>query len=288
MLILCPDCHKILDPATLRCPQGHHFQVDENGVLCLLNQQTKSELAPFAEAISQKRQSGSYPLSDPAVYDSLPCAPLDNYNKEWQWRCDDLAIVRRLMSRRLPNQSPKRILDVGAFNGWLSHNLAADGHTVTAADYCAGPFDGLGAVQHYTHTFQAIQIDLADLTTLNSQFDVIIMNHGLPFFPDPIAHIRQLLDKLAPNGLLLIIGLIIYRNPVLRKRYLARAKEKHLAEYGRPLLFRPAPGYLDHNHKNALQNLGLTHHPHPRFHLHNRLSRLLPIIPWRGHAHNHP
>lgn len=280
---LCPDCHNELDSNTLCCSQGHCYQVDENGVICLLTEQTKAALTPFSEAICQKRQAGSYPLSDPAIYDSLPCAPLDQYNKEWQWRCDDLKIVQQLINR-LTSQSPKRILDVGAFNGWLSHHLAADGHIVTAVDFFADPFDGLGAVQHYSHPFQAIQLDLADLTPLDTKFDVIIMNHGLQFFPDPIAHIRQLLDKLAPNGRLILIGLIIYRSPILRKRYLARANQEHLAQYGRPLFFRPTRGYLDHHHKNALQDLGLALHPYPQFQLYNRLSRLLPIIPWRGYA----
>ncbi|MCA9973274.1 MAG: class I SAM-dependent methyltransferase, partial [Anaerolineales bacterium] len=177
-----------------------------------------------------------------------------------------------------------RILDVGAYNGWLSHQLARLGHDVTGVEYFRDPFDGLGARPFYTADWRAVQMDLADLSLLAAPYDVVVMNHGLHFFPDPVGTVAQLLQKVAPGGLFVAIGLHVWRDPRRRQAQLAAAQAAYRQRYGREMLLRPARGYLDETDRARLAGLGLTLRPYPHFWLRNLLARLVPTRPWRGYA----
>lgn len=279
----CPTCRRRLDPSTLCCSLSHCFHY-QNGVLVLLGEETAARLVTFATTVAQMRRGRQLRLLDPALYDSLPCGESLQKNIEWRWRCSEVTVVKTLIQRQFNERRPLTLLDVGAYNGWLSHQLSLDGHAVTAVDYFIDEFDGLGAVQHYSSSWQAIQIDLVDLAPLDTRFDVVIMNHGLHFFPDPLAQVKQLMAKVAPGGLLVLLGLLFYRDPRRRRRQVEQANEEHLARYGQPRLFRPAPGYLDFDDRTALEALGVVLRPADRFRLVNVLSRLLPALPWRGYG----
>ena len=76
-----------------------------------------------------------------------------------------------------------KILDLGAWNGWLSNQLSSDGHElVTAIDYFLHERDGLAAKKYYPNEFLAIQMDLEDLSILPYNYDIIIINRGFTLF----------------------------------------------------------------------------------------------------------
>jgi len=279
----CPTCSHTLDSSTLCCAQNHCFEY-RDGVLVLLSEETANRLADFATVTAQMRREKQLHLLDPAIYETLPCNSSLQGNVEWRWRCSDVSIVKALVRHHFRNHRPLQVLDVGAYNGWLSHQLALEGHDVTAVEYFRDEFDGLGAKKYYSSTWRAVQMDLVDLAPLDVQFDVVIMNHGLHFFPDPLAQVKQLMAKTAPGGLLLLLGLSFYRDVRRRRRQVEQANEEHLARYDQPRFFRPAPGFLDFNDRARLEAQGVVFRPYSDFWLVNALSRLLPVLPWHAYA----
>jgi 2-polyprenyl-3-methyl-5-hydroxy-6-metoxy-1,4-benzoquinol methylase len=194
---------------------------------------------------------------------------------QWRLRRYDLAVVRRLLSGR----RGQRILDVGAWNGWLSHRMAGDGHLVTAIDYFVDEFDGLGAKKFYSTSWQAIQMDLADLHVLDESFDAILLNRCVQFFPQPAAYVAQAKAQLAPGGLLILTGLELYRDPRAKAARVAQLLDSHRQRYGCELFLRPTKGYLDFADKAQLEAQGVQIKPPWQLLPANLKARLRPTLP---------
>lgn len=244
----CPTCHQTLDPTTLRCEQGHQFR-RENGIPDLRG----DDLRRMMEAVQQYRDSALGHLPAITDYNGLPCN-LDHF--EWRFRCQDIPIVRRLLRGK-----QLRILEIGGWNGWLTHHLVRWGHSVTAVDYTAHPDDGLGAMRHYDVTWEAVQMDVTDLTPLDRRFDLAIINHGLHLFPAPVdyvAHVQQFAESV------LLLGLVFYRDPSRRVAQVDALKRNFEAQYGLPFYFKPTRAYLDFDDKQRLAGLGLRLRPYLR------------------------
>jgi 2-polyprenyl-3-methyl-5-hydroxy-6-metoxy-1,4-benzoquinol methylase len=273
MSLLCPNCRAPIDPATLACAGGHRFGC-EDGVLVLLEEEFGRRLRAFVETLVRFRTAENKRLTDPAIYEHLPFA-LARENIEWRARCYDLAIIRRLIAGR----ARQRILDVGASNGWLSHQLALLGHDVTAVELFTDEYDGLKAKKFYSTNWCAIQMDLADLAVLNERYDAVIVNHGLPFYPDPAACVDGARARVAAGGLLILIGLAFFRDPGARARVLAARQRAYRERYGADFFLRPTRGYLDFDDKARFAALGVRMHLHPRLWRANLKSLVRPTSP---------
>ena len=274
MPVLCPTCRQALDQQTLSCANGHQF-TRTDGVLALLSDPFGQALRNFVGTVARFRADQGLRLPEPAVYEALPFAPQVRANGEWRWRCADVNNILRLLAGR----EARTILDIGAWNGWLSHQLAKRGHQVTAIDFFADEYDGLGAKKFYSTAWQAIQMDLADLSILDQCFDVVIVNHGLHFFPQPLAHVAAAEQRVAPGGLLIVIGLQFYQDPALRIQQLAARQADFRNRYGQEMFLRPTKGYLDMADKVKLAEMGLRLKPYRHFWLRNLIARLRPTWP---------
>src|SRR5262245_61072958 len=153
----CPNCREPLDSAVLACPNGHVFS-HENGVLVLLADDFRASLQSYAARLHAIREIEGRKLLDTSRYEQLPSIEGGVFRHEWRLRRADLAVVRGLLAGRVR----QRVLDVGAWNGWLSHRLVEQGHDVTGTDYFADEYDGLGARRWYCASWRTIQLDLAD------------------------------------------------------------------------------------------------------------------------------
>ena len=273
MSLLCPNCRAPIDAATLACPGGHQFGC-EDGVLVLLEAQFSRYLGAFIETLVRFRTDENKRVIDPTIYERLPFA-LARENVEWRARCYDLAIIRRLIAGR----ERQRILDVGASNGWLSHQLALLGHDVTAVELFTDQYDGLKAKQFYSTAWRAIQMDLADLSVLNERYDIVIVNHGLPFYPDPSACLAGARERVAAGGLLIVIGLAFFRDPSVRVRLLAARQRAYRERYRADFFLRPTRGYLDFDDKARFAAQGVRLHLHPRLWSANLKSLVRPTSP---------
>jgi len=201
----------------------------------------------------------------PTEYESLPFGqsghPDPNWCNEWRWREYDLQVLTTLLA----GKRALKILDVGAWNGWLSHRLTRLGHALTAIDYFDHPRDGLGARQFYSTATQwrAIQMDLRDLSVLGETFDVIILNRCLAFIPNPVVYVRHCAQWLRPGGQLILTGLQFYRDPRRKAEQVAAENAAYYAQTGQERFLFPTKGYLDGGDRSALRQMGvrLKHYP---------------------------
>ncbi|MBA2569575.1 MAG: methyltransferase domain-containing protein [Chloroflexi bacterium] len=238
-------------------------------IVVLVDEGRREAIARLEEAVSGWRASqGRAPL--PA--EALPALPGGAHvagDHEWRLRRHDLDLVRSLLRRR----PPSRVLDFGAWNGWLSHRLAAGGHEVTAAD----PFVGgaaLGARWPGVVGWRRVQAELGDLERLDERFDVVIANRCLQFTPDPVAAVETLRRLLEPGGMLIATGLMIYRSPETPAARIAAEREAFRAWSGLELFLAPTRGILDRSDWARLEAAGMRTSPYGALRLANLRARL--------------
>lgn len=256
--MLCPTCRERIDPRVLACGSGHAFRV-EDGVLVLLDESFGHRLSTFMEAFVRMRARDGMRILDEEIYDRLPFAEVETHRHEWALRRYDWEVVRRLVARY---GRGRRILDVGAWNGWLSNRLTAEGHEVTAVDYFADPHDGLGAMRFYPRRWRAIQMDLRDLGVLEEEYDVVVLNRCTQFFDDPAALVREAIARLVPGGLLVMTGLPFYRDPGWKREQMRQLRAR-LQRHGTDF-FTPVRGYLDAGDRARLADVGVVLSPYRR------------------------
>jgi len=250
----CPNCHEPLTGHDT-CGCGRYYP-QQGGVIRLLAEPQGRAIRAFAALIAAIRRSQHIPMIQPAHYAQLPNGPAGS-GHEWRLRRHDLAVVRGLLGRR----GPLTILDVGAWNGWLSHNLALDGHIVTAVDYFDDTHDGLQARQWYPSDWRAIQCDLLDLASLGT-YDVIILNRCLQFFGDPLSYVNAARAQVRPGGLIILTGLQLFIDPRRKAADVMRLQEAHRTRYGFELFLRTCKGFLEVSDARNLWRAGLTLRPY--------------------------
>jgi len=280
----CPNCRQLLRADSVNggfiCAQNHHFTYDE-GVLILLSASFRIELTAFLEKFEPLRQTEAKRLLDPAVYESLPFTPELQSNHEWRMRRYDVEILEKLLAGR----KQQRILDIGAWNGWLSHWLTKKGHQVTAVDYFIDKYDGLQAMNFYKERWQAIQMDLTDLGVINGRFDVVVLNRCVQFYADPVAYALAAKEKVADGGLFILTGLSFFRDPRPKIESVA-AFQQHLRHHDIPD-FKPMKGYLDFEDKHRLEKEGVQLHLVPQLWRSNLKAQVKKAAPqyYYGYVH---
>jgi len=150
------------------------------------------------------------------------------------------------------------VLEIGAWNGWLSHQLSKDGHEVLAVDYFVHQLDGLRARKHYPEAgWRAVQMDLEDFSVLKGPFDIIIFNRGLPTFIDPVQTLTDATALLAPGGMVIATGLTVFKDISKIEAHFKAVRNEFEEETGRDLFFKPMKGYLDSRGLKNLRDVGM-------------------------------
>jgi SAM-dependent methyltransferase len=245
MQAVCPLCNQATKPK----PTCAHYR---DGVCCVI----PAELAAHMAQI-QRFQQGMGAQLQVSDYNTLPYA-LKHTQFQWRIRCYDVGIVMKALG----SQSHQRVLELGAWTGWLSHHIARAGHLLTAVDYSADTAQGIGAMKHYDTSWHAVQADLLDIAQFGTGFDAVVRNHGSHLLPDPVAYIEQLTQLVRPGGVLIVLGLMIYADPsrrIAQKQQQDNAMRQH---NDISYFLRPTRGYLDHNDRRQMQNLGLKLKPY--------------------------
>lgn len=296
MRLLCPNCREKLEiddraladgfaSATTHlqsptCPNGHVFN-DEDGVLQLLTDDFAAELSRFTAVFSQMRTVTQKRLPDPSVYPQLPFIEPAIAGWEWRTRQYDLEIIQLTIEHLQLTMGGRKLraLDVGAWNGWLSYRLAMIGHQVTAVDYFLDAYDGLAAKKFYPTNWQAIQMDLTDLSVLDTTFDLIILNRCLQFAPNPLTMVAQAQARLAPGGCLIITGLQLFADARQKAQQVSDYRQKNREEFGFELFLKPTRGYLDWADKAQLAENGVSLRPYPQLWRANLKARFKKSAP---------
>lgn len=204
----CPECRRRVRPAgdgfaCDRCGRG--YARDERGIFQFLSPHRAAAAGPFLQQYRAVRACHGYRSPVPEYYRMLPCvAAADPRADEWRVRRDSFAHLQRDVFGTNGHGS-KRVLDLGAGSGWMSHRLAALGHMVVALDRIDDEVDGLGACRHYPVTFTTVQADFDALPFEPAQFDLAVFNGSLHYSPNPAATLAEAARMLTAGGVLVVM-----------------------------------------------------------------------------------
>lgn len=207
---------------------------------------------------------------------NLPFGNTTN-NKRWSFRRESLKIVLRDIKKNKPSQ----ILEIGAWNGWLTKFMAPECDQVLAVDYFSHPYDGIGAIRKFHEHIFPIQANLNTLKDDFNQgcFDMILLNHNLAFVENPTQYLFDLIPLLKDKGKILSIGNTYCKNPAR----IIKENEKKVSNFkvlfNKELYIQPLKGYFDSNDLNLLKAKNFKLKMYPSKFLRNIYARFNPIAP---------
>jgi ubiquinone/menaquinone biosynthesis C-methylase UbiE len=180
--------------------------------------------------------------TDPAYFRALPFEDLSNSRpRDWEMRATS---YWELVDKVLENRPSLKILDLGAGNGWLSHQLAELGHSPTAIDLVTNEWDGLGAFKHYPFNIPPLQAEFDYLPLQEAQFDLVIFNASFHYSVDYMITLREALRCLRRGGQVVILDTPIYSRPESGRQMLAERASFFKNEYGTTSTALPSEGFL--------------------------------------------
>ncbi len=198
-------------------------------------------------------------------------------NASWAWRRQSL----ELLENHLEKTKPDTVLEIGAWNGWLTKYLAKKSNVVVAADYFVCSFDGIGNLKDLAENIYPVQCDVETIKTdfHPQSFDLIILNHCLTYTQNPTEFILNLIPLLKEDGAILSLGNTFYRNPSKKIRRNAKANENYKYAYNRTLYIQPVKGYMDLVDLSNLEKNGFQILNYPKMRIQNFISKIHPYKP---------
>ncbi len=196
---------------------------------------TTETRARFLEEYRQIRYSEGRGSHDPAYYRALPYADLTGRNSGmWAMRAKTYRYFENRILKPLERVSGQslKILDLGAGNCWMSHQLSLRQHHPYAVDIFLDPLDGLGAARHYPHPFPVIAAEFDRLPFAPSSFDLAVFNSAVHYSTDYEVSLREVARCLRPQGQVVILDSPIYRKREHGEQMVAERHQEFEKRYG--------------------------------------------------------
>lgn len=186
-------------------------------------------------------------------WERLPFGDTANH-KSWAFRRSSLKIIEQ----EIKNTRYENILEIGAWNGWLSKFIAPECSQLIAVDYFVHHFDGIGSIEKFHPNICAVQTDLDTIFTdfKRNSFDLIVLNHNLAFVYNPTDYLVNLIPLLKKDGRILALGNMAFKNPqkIIQLNQLQRIDFKN--KFDTELYIHPLKGYLDYSDLGILESKG--------------------------------
>jgi ubiquinone/menaquinone biosynthesis C-methylase UbiE len=177
-----------------------------------MDDESTSPIRQFVEDYREVRLSEGFVSKDPEFAQQLPFRDATGRNKgTWRVRAFHYLIVRAGLAL-LPNV--RRVLDIGAGNGWMSRRLAAS-YRVTALDVDAGE-TGLRALTD--SRVSRVCADLEALPLRNASFDVVIAAAAVHYSNRPASVLAESARVLRRGGVLILADSPVYPDAEARDR----------------------------------------------------------------------
>ncbi len=181
-------------------------------------------------------------------YRALPsCNPKDPNAAMWAMRSKTYQyfVKNVLAPLEALDSGPLNVLDLGAGNCWLSHQLSLRGHQAVAVDIFDDERDGLRAAQHYPDAFRVIEADFGSLPLPSKSFDLVIFNASLHYSVDYVETLSEAARCLRSSGSLVVLDSPIYRLKEYGARMVAEKHADFVRLYGFPSDALPSIEFLD-------------------------------------------
>ncbi|MEO1435895.1 MAG: methyltransferase domain-containing protein [Bacteroidota bacterium] len=278
MRFKCPNCQEIREANTFPCANC----IEQDGsVIRLMRKKFWTDWKGYLQDFKAFREQIGARVTDPNAYENMPFGEGENdlLSTSWKERRMDLQFILNHLSEWSAAQERTeklQILNYGAWNGWLSHQLALNGHELVTVSPYDDPYDGIGAVKHFSTDWVAIQMELTDVDLFVDPFDVIIFNRNLAFFEDPMQALQNILPKVKPGGLVLLSGLTFFRKEKKATENFQRKLKAATEKFKIKLDYQPMKGILDTQDKHTFEALGGRFTPYPPVWKNQWLPLLLP------------
>ncbi|MCB0646435.1 MAG: class I SAM-dependent methyltransferase [Saprospiraceae bacterium] len=139
----------------------------------------------------------------------LPKLPRESIHHE-EWKIREKSMQRLL--NYLPANKNLEILDLGCGNGWLANVLAKNtNYNVLGIEINDEEFAQAKSL-FTSNNCKFLQSDIFNENFELHQFDCIILNASIQYFPDPVQLIDRLLNLMSEGGSIHIIDTPIYKS----------------------------------------------------------------------------
>src|SRR5688572_10465954 len=164
----------------------------------------------FVEDYRRVRLAEGYASTDPAFARRLPFRDTTGRNAAaWRLRALHYLLIRGGLALA---PGVRRVLDVGAGNGWLARRLA-DSFAVTALDVDPGD-TGLGGLDD--RRVARVRSDLQALPLAAGSFDAVVVAAALHYAIDQAGALTELARVLRPRGIIVIADSPVYADAAAR------------------------------------------------------------------------
>jgi SAM-dependent methyltransferase len=221
--------------ANLHCPaDGWRGERDEaTGVWEMVHSDRPVLQARFLKEYARVRHAEGRGADGDDAIRRLPwAASHDSQAGAWAIRARSYAHLRRRILHHLP--PGRRVLDLGAGNGWLSRLLVQDGHRAAAVDLFDDANDGLAAAARVAPPWRypCIRADFDHLPLVAAGVDLVIFNASLHYSPDPRTSLREALRVLTTDGRIVVLDSPCYRTAQSGRRMVAERRVAYQERYG--------------------------------------------------------
>jgi SAM-dependent methyltransferase len=232
--IRCPRCKANLQG--LECPFCGLAMRTKRGIVHALPPDRASYFARFVSDYERVREAEGRGSASDEFYLNLPFKDISGANHEhWKIRA---RTFEHLMSRVFADGGGdgRKVLDLGAGNGWLSYRLTLAGFKPVAVDLLTNDYDGLGAARHFEKRvpglFPRFQAELACLPFQDDTFDAAIFNASFHYAEDFARSLGEALRCVKPRGHVIIADTPWYSKDESGQAMLAERRENFLRRYG--------------------------------------------------------
>jgi SAM-dependent methyltransferase len=170
-----------------------------------------AKLASFATAYAEHRESEGRRLARADLL-ALPWLREGPHASQWAVRSRTFeAFLDRVLEPAAKSSArPLTVLDLGAGNGWLSHRVAALGHSAFALDIRGDDVDGLGAGDWPAH-FERILASFDSIPLADASSDITVFNASLHYAVDLPAVLAEAKRVTRRGGTIAILDSPFYR-----------------------------------------------------------------------------
>lgn len=215
---ICPRCRsKLLESGKgYTCPKDNLSFSNEDGIWRFLPNDRIEYYRQFIEQYETVRLDEGWGMPTDTYYNALPFEDVSGkHNRIWQIRAKSFDVLVSQVIEPIVERlgRPLQVLDLGAGNSWLSHQLARKGHEVTAVDLLVNQYDGLATHIYYASEYVPVQAEFDRLPIEDQQLDLLVFNGSLHYSTNYQRTLSEGLRVLRPEGRLVVMDTPIYRDP---------------------------------------------------------------------------